>query len=111
MARKQVAKKDQDRLQELNDLRDVMNTGAGFRFVKRLLNITGPFQMRFNTDHSIHSFMDGQRNVGTRIVTDVLEACPEQLSRLLIESSKDEKEINDAKHKTDLEGDDETITD
>lgn len=100
-------KKDHQRIEELEDLRSVMSTGPGFRFVKRLLNITGPFQMRFNADHSVHSFMDGQRNVGTRIVTDVLDACPEQLSRLLIESSKEEKENNDAKHKSD-EPDEET---
>jgi len=108
---KKIEKKDPQRQQELNDIRELLITGPGFRFMKRLLNITGPFQMRFNVDHSIHSFMDGQRNVGTRLVTDVLEACPEQLSRLMIESSKDEKEMNDAKHKNDLGPDDETITD
>jgi len=101
---KQVKKSQtQQRVEELEDLRAVITTGAGFRVFKRLINFTGPLRMNFSTDHAIHAFGDGQRNVGNKIVTDVLEASPEIAVRLLVETSINPKqeEIKNDVHKTD----------
>ena len=103
-------KKDQRRMEELEDIRAVMATGPGFRFFKRLIGMTGPLQMRFNTDHAVHSFMDGQRNVGNRFLTDIIESCPEHVARLLMETAQI-KQPEEANNEHTSEEPDETTAD
>jgi hypothetical protein len=94
-----LKKADKIRLEELEDLRAVMSTGPGFRFMKRLINITGPYRSNFNTDHAVHSFLDGERNVGARVLSDMLEASPDMAVRILIESaSKKTEEAGNETH-------------
>ena len=94
------AKISKERQQELDDVRDLMNTVAGSRFILRLISITGPYRSTFNPDQSTMSFLEGNRNFGCRIVSDLLEACPEQYVRLIAEAkiNQQAKENNDAIH-------------
>lgn len=59
---------------ELNDLRAVMGTEAGRRFIWRLLGITGIHRTSFNTNALTMAKDEGQRNVGLTIEAEVLEA-------------------------------------
>lgn len=101
-------KKDQKRMEEIEDVRAVMSTAPGFRVLKRLIQITGPFRSTFNSDHAIHSFLDGERNVGARLLNDMLEASPEIATRILIDTAQiNQKQEATHVHKTD-ESDEET---
>lgn len=97
-----MAKKpNQARLEELEDIKAVMNLPAGFRFMRRLINITGPYRSTFDADQARMSFLEGNRNFGCRMVVDLLEACPDQYVRLLIESNSNQKQEATNVHKTD----------
>lgn len=111
MAAKKAVKVSKERLEELEDLKAIMNTVQGSRFILRLLRITGPYQSRFHADARVHAFMDGERNFGCRIVADLLEACPEQYVRLIADAKINQaaKEAVNEIHK--VEQDDEAGTD
>lgn len=101
-------KKDQKRLEEIEDVRTVMATESGFRFVKRLIGVHGPMAICFNTDHATHSFLDGRRSVGKDVVDILIEACPDKYVRLLMELKSNQQEVTNV-HKTD--GSDEETAD
>lgn len=104
-------KKDQQRIEELEDLKAVMSTGPGGRLIQRLLRITGPYRSVFDSDPVRMAFMEGNRNFGCRIVSDMLEACPEQYVRLIVEANQKQegKEAVNEQHKS--EGSDEETAD
>lgn len=101
MARAKAPKRTKEREQELEDLRQVLTTPAGFRFVKRLINITGPYRSTYSSNDRDHAFLEGGRNFGCRLVADMVEACPEQYVRLLVESNltQEIKESTNVIHK------------
>lgn len=80
------AKISKERQQELDDVRNLMSTVSGSRFILRLINITGPYRSTFDQNQATMSFLEGNRNFGCRIVADLLEACPEQYVRLIAEA-------------------------
>lgn len=103
-------KKDQRRIEEIEDIRAVMMFGPGFRVLKRLIQITGPFRSTFSSDHAIHSFLDGERNVGAKLLNDMLEASPEIATRILMDTAQiNQKQEATNVHKTD--GSDEETAD
>lgn len=109
MAKKPV-KLSKERTQELEDLKAIMNTVAGSRFILRLIRITGPYQSKFHADARVHAFMDGERNFGCRIVADLLEACPEQYVRLIAEAKLNQAAWEATNEIHNVEPDDETFT-
>lgn len=107
MAKKK--KVDDERVRELADIRTLMNTTEGSRFILRLVNFTGPYRSSFNTEALTMAFLEGQRNVGNLLISELLEACPEQYVRLITEAKINQaaKEAKDAVHK--VEPDQESV--
>lgn len=103
-------KKDQRRMEELEDIRAVMATGPGFRFFKRLIAVTGPFRSTFNSDHAVHSFLEGERNIGARFLNDMLAASPELATRILVDTAQI-KQPEEANNEHTSEEPDETTAD
>lgn len=64
----------QARLQEVNDLRTVMSTRAGRRFIWRLLETTGVYRSSY-TGNADTYFREGARNVGLVLIRDIHEHC------------------------------------
>jgi hypothetical protein len=62
------------RLEELNDLRTVMSTRQGRRFVWRLLEMTGIYRSSY-TGNADTYFREGARNVGLVLMHDIQEHC------------------------------------
>lgn len=62
------------RVQEIADLRTVMGTRQGRRFVWRLLELTGVYRTSY-TGNADTYFREGARNVGLVLVRDIHEHC------------------------------------
>lgn len=67
---------------QAGDLRAVLSTAEGRRFVWGLLTFTGVFKTSF-TGNSETFYREGQRNVGLKIIADLRAACPERLVEMM----------------------------
>ena len=75
------------REQELNDVRTILATREGLRFMWRYLTECGIFKTSM-TGSSQTFFLEGRRDVGLRLLADVNEADPEAYFRMLSEDKK-----------------------
>ena len=73
------------REKELNDLRWVMSTKQGRRFMWRLLSDAGVFRLSFNTNNAVMAFNEGGRNTGLYQLNNITEACPDRYTEMLAE--------------------------
>lgn len=74
---KQAAQKEKTgRARDLNDLRAVLAMREGRRYTWRQLSDCGVFRSSF-TGNSTTFFNEGRRDVGLRLLADVMEAQPE----------------------------------
>lgn len=65
----------QRREEETNDLRAVLSSVSGRRFIWRLLERGGVFRSSFNAESdSYTAFNEGRRNLGLLVLNDILEA-------------------------------------
>jgi hypothetical protein len=78
---------------ELADLRLVMSSVEGRRFVWRLLEKAGVFRTSF-TGNSTTFFNEGMRNMGLMVLSDVHEAAAAEYI-VMMNESKEGKESND----------------
>lgn len=74
---------------EIDDLKWVLHTKRGRRFVFRLLNRAGVYRSSFNTNALTMAFAEGARNEGLRLLASITEHCPDRYSELLQESKDD----------------------
>ena len=81
------------RERELNDLRVVMSSVEGRRFVWRLLEKAGVFRTSF-TGNSTTFFNEGMRNMGLMVLGDVHEAAADAYIMMMNES-KEGNQSND----------------
>jgi hypothetical protein len=87
------------RKQELIDVDNLMTTPAGARFIWRLLTISGVFRSSFSSDPLVMAMNEGQRNIGLRLLSDVMEACPgKYLNMMRSAKARNTKEEDDAQH-------------
>lgn len=71
----EAGKRKERREDELNDLRAVLVSPEGRRFVWRLLERGGVFRSSFCAESdSCTAFNEGRRNLGLSVLNDVLEA-------------------------------------
>lgn len=84
----------QQREREQNDLRWVMGSKQGRRFIWRRLSRAGVYQPSFNTDSAVMAFNEGNRNAGLELLNEIMETCPERYTEMLNEQ-KDAKERHD----------------
>jgi len=87
------------RKQELHDIDALMATQAGSRFLWRLLTQSGVFRSSFSTDPLVMAMNEGQRNVGLRVVGDIMAACPEKyIDMMRLAKGLRDREEDDAHH-------------
>lgn len=71
--------------QELRDLREILATPGGRRFIWRYLNLCKIFESSWSPSAAIH-FNEGQRDIGLRLMCDVREANDESLIQMMREA-------------------------
>jgi hypothetical protein len=84
----QEKKNENARKQELEDLRDILRTHQGVRFLRKLVSDGHVFHSSM-TGNSQTFFNEGWRAFALKIIGDVMEASPNKLIEILIEK-KDE---------------------
>jgi hypothetical protein len=75
---------------ELADMKKMMSTCEGRRFVWRLLDRAGVFRTSF-TGNSTTFFNEGQRNIGLIVLADVMAAAADQYVVMMNESKEDDR--------------------
>ena len=73
---------------EQNDLRWVMSTKQGRRFIHRRLSEAGVWRLSFNTNNAVMAFNEGYRNSGLTLLNEIIEACPERYTEMLAEQKE-----------------------
>jgi len=71
----------------LNDVRHVLSSVQGRRFVWRILDMAGVYRSSF-TGNSTTFFNEGARNIGLRVLSDVMDAKPEAFLLMQQEDKK-----------------------
>ena len=90
-----------ERQQELNDIIAVMDIAPGRRFIWRILESANIFRAIYGSDQDIFRQL-GERNLGLKLMNDIIEAKPElyllmQKEHYVVEkSAKPAKEDSDA---------------
>lgn len=85
----QARKKDkQGRERDLDDLKHVLDTRQGRRFVWRQLVAAGLFRTSYTGSSNQTCFNEGQRNGGLMLLNDIHEAAPEAYLQMLQESKE-----------------------
>ncbi len=77
---------------ELEDIKEIltMKTGAGIRFFRRLMEEGSIFSTTF-TGNSQTFFLEGHRNLALKFFTDVCEAAPNLIPKIMIKDENDNK--------------------
>ena len=70
---------------EENDLRRVMGTKEGRRFVWRQLSKAGIYRLSFNTEPLQMAFAEGQRNNGLELLAQIENVCPKSYTDMVNE--------------------------
>ena len=84
----ELAKKElRGRDRELADLREILATKGGRRFVWRLLNASELFSIAEVMNASIYA-LEGKRKLGKLLFLDVMEAAPEAYLLMMKESKE-----------------------
>jgi hypothetical protein len=84
----ELAKKElRGRDRELEDLREILATKSGRRFVWRLLNASELFSIAEVMNASIYA-LEGKRKLGKLLFLDVMEAAPEAYLLMMKESKE-----------------------
>ncbi len=80
------------REKEINDLKLLLSMPEGRRFVNRILSFCKVFHCELVTNAGVY-FNEGQRNVGTMLLGEVMEANDEAFITMMREAKK-EKELD-----------------
>ncbi len=75
--REQEARKQLAREIEVGDIKWLMSSRRGRRLMWRLLDLSGPFRMSFDTNAMRMAFNEGNRNLGNRLLHEVMTISPE----------------------------------
>lgn len=88
--RKELLKRNQ----ATNDLKAVMGTQQGRRFVRRLLERAGLYHCSFSPQALDMAFAEGRRNQGLSLLADIQAACPGLYITMLQEQQQDDADDN-----------------
>ncbi|MDW5511754.1 MULTISPECIES: Bbp19 family protein [Serratia] len=72
-----------------DDVKGVMSTESGRRFIWGRLTQSGVFQTTFRTDTNTTMFLEGNRNAGLTLFNDVFGICPDLYLKMAAEAEKD----------------------
>ena len=89
--RERIARENED-----SDVKWLMSSKRGRRFVWRLMDQAGTFRSVFNTNAMAMAFAEGNRNTGLRILAMVTSLCPEHYPAMLKENTNDRDQHDSA---------------
>lgn len=78
-----------DILRQLSDYKDVMRTPQGRRLIYGILDFAGAYRNPFAGDANQTNFNCGLQAVGQFLISNLMQACPDQYQRMLQESLYD----------------------
>ncbi len=81
-----------DRQNEESDIKWLMSSKRGRRFIWRLLEQAGVFRSSFNTNAMAMSFGEGNRNYGLQLLNLIHTLCPELYPTMI----KEQKNVRNA---------------
>lgn len=90
-ARKRVVRET-----EIADVKWLMSSKKGRRFLWRLLELSGPFRLSFNSNSMTMAFNEGNRNLGNQLFSEVMTLCPEMYP-VMVREQQEVKEQQDGK--------------
>lgn len=85
-----------ERRQELSDLREVLALAGGRRLIWRYLSMCGVYRLSYALNAGIY-FAEGQRDIGLKLMADIMEANDEALI-LMMREAKSKEAIEGADH-------------
>ena len=86
---KSAAKKERiEEIRRLDDVREVLSTRGGRRFLWRYLGLCHMYSSSFTGDPITTAFKEGERNVGLKIQADINEADPEKILLMMKEGQE-----------------------
>ena len=77
-----------NRVKQVEDVKLIMSTKEGRRFMWRLLDFSGVYRTSF-TGNSETFFKEGSRNVGLMLLNEIHEHCPESFITMLKEAKRE----------------------
>lgn len=99
-----MAKKNLERKNEIKDLKEVMSTAGGRRFLWRQLGIAGVFQPCYNPE------AEGGRRVGLQLLQEIVEEAPGDYLKMQQEQIQKSTNAKIAKDNKKREGKNEDAT-
>lgn len=84
------------RERELDDVRRILETDYGRRFMWRYLGLAGIGRISFTGNRNSTDFNEGQRSIGLNLQADIDQAHPEAYFQMRQEAMKKEREENNA---------------
>lgn len=90
VARKKVVKKI-DKNQEANDLKAILDTYGGRSFFWRLLGEAHIYDNSYNKDHSVMSYLEGQRSIGLWALHEIETVVPGVMDKMRHEAKERER--------------------
>ena len=84
-AQKQAKVADQQRKEIVNG---IMSVEPGRRWICDLLELCHIFATSFSNSSLLMSFMEGQREIGLRLLMDIMSACPDQYVTMMRERNE-----------------------
>jgi hypothetical protein len=79
---------EEEQGKRLKDVKDLMDTALGRRFIFRQLESCCVFQAVYNTEHGAMAFNEGKRNAALPILADVFEAAPKKFQVMMLEAKE-----------------------
>jgi len=89
--RKVEEQMDAQRKQELEDIKTLLETPAGVRFLRRLMTDTKVFSSCY-TGNATTYYLEGRRDLGLKYFADIVEAAPAHLIEVITVEEKKEGE-------------------
>jgi hypothetical protein len=83
--REQDARKQMVREQEISDIAWLMSSRRGRRIMWRMLDLSGPFRLSFDTNAMRMAFNEGNRNLGNKLLGEVMTISPEMYPAMMKE--------------------------
>lgn len=83
------ARKRLDRQVEIADFKWLMSSPRGRRILWRLLEMSGPFRLSFDTNAMRMAFNEGNRNLGNQLLNEVMTLCPDKYPVMVKEHEHD----------------------
>lgn len=89
--KKAEKKEASGRSQDLEDIRAVLSTESGKRFVWKYLELCGLHRTSYTENPHTTMFLEGRRDIGLRLLADITEADPLKYVEMMSKKAKEGK--------------------